>query len=434
MKDAEASVADDVVRKVTERRAVPVAPGVHWIGALDPSLRRFDIILNAPHGTTYNSYAVRGVHGVAVIDTVKEACAGEFFARLESVAAYDEISAIVLNHLEPDHTGALPELMRRAPGAQLYISESAQLMLKGLIKETPQPFAFHAVEHGATLDLGGRSLRVLHTPYLHWPDTQRTFLVEERVLFSGDRFGCHYCDPRLFNDRSGDFRDAFDYYYLHIMRPFRDHVLRALDLIEPLELRLLAPAHGPVLREAPRSYIRRYREFASPPRWSVAGSAEKTLLIAYISAYGNTERMARALREGAAGVPGVQVSLHDLAQGEVAPLVDLIEEADGLAVGSPTVNGDAVKPVWDLLSSLTLVHLRGKLGAAFGSYGWGGEAVGLIEDRLRGLKLRVPQKGLRVKLVPTEKELDACRGFGRELARHLTGSIERRVIDMAELA
>ncbi len=410
-----------------------VAPGVHWIGALDPDLREFDIILRTANGTTYNAYCVRGTDGVAVIDTVKEEFADTFFARLESVARYDEIRAIVLNHLEPDHSGALPELLRRAPGARLYISYRAETMLKGIVKDGHAPFAFSPVDTGDTVDLGGRSLRFLHTPYLHWPDTQCTWLPEEGVLFTGDVFGCHYCDARLFNDRVGDFRFSFDYYYQHIMRPFRSHVLEALDLIEPLDLHLVAPAHGPILRDAPRRYVQRYRQLAQPLLANEAGSAERTLLIFYVSAYGNTERMALALRDGAESVSGVRVSLYDLGGGEVAPFVDLVEEADGLVFGSPTINGDAVKPVWDLLSSLTLVNVRGKLGAAFGSYGWSGEAVGLIEDRLRGLKLRVPNKGIRAKLIPTEGELVACRNFGRELALHLTGAVERRVIDMAEL-
>jgi len=130
----------------------------------------------------------------------------------------------------------------------------------------------------------------------------------------------------------------------------------------------------------------------------------------------------------------VRVSLYDLEGGEVAPFVDLIEGADGIVLGSPTINGDAVKPVWDLLSSLAVVGVRGKLGAAVGSFGWSGEAVAMIEDRLRGLKLRVPVKGVRAKLTPSAEELDQCRDLGRQLVLHLTGRNESRVIDMAALA
>jgi flavorubredoxin len=179
-------------------KAVSLSERVHWIGALDPNLRTFDIILKTANGTSYNSYIVRGSEGVAIIDTVKENFADDFFARLESVASYDEINVIVLNHLEPDHTGALPELIRRAPQAQLFISQKAQSMFKGLLKR--EELRFTPVLTGDSVSLGDRSLHFLHTPYLHWPDTQCTYSPEEKILFSGDVFGCHFCDKRLFND------------------------------------------------------------------------------------------------------------------------------------------------------------------------------------------------------------------------------------------
>jgi flavorubredoxin len=419
----------------SHRVAVEIAPGVHWIGALDPGLRTFDIILRTANGTTYNAYLVRGSAGVAIVDTVKAEFADEFFSRLESIARYEEISAIILNHLEPDHTGALPELMRRAPQARLYISTRATSMLKALLKpkEDERPFAYDTVGTGDAVSLGDCTLRFLHTPFLHWPDTQCTYLVEQGVLFSGDVFGCHYCDSRLFNDRVGDFRFSFDYYYAHIMRPFKGHVMEALKLIEPLRLNMIAPTHGPILRDRPRRYVTHYRELSTSSLTERIGNEEQSLVIFYMSAYGSTARMAEAIRAGAEEQPGVRVSLYDLEGGEIEPFVDLIEEADALAFGSPTINGDAVKPVWDLLSSLAVVNLKGKLGAAFGSYGWSGEAVRMIEDRMRGLKMRLPVAGLRIKLIPTEEELGECRDFGRRLSSALVGGERGRVIDFAEL-
>lgn len=418
----------------SHRDGVAIAPGVHWIGALDPTLRTFDIILRTANGTTYNAYLVRGEAGVAIVDTVKAEFADEFFARLEAVAGYDEIRAIVLNHLEPDHTGALPELMRRAPQAKLYISTRATSMLKALLKPADGLLEYTTVGTGDEVNLGGRTLRFLHTPFLHWPDTQCTYLVEGQVLFSGDVFGCHYCDGRLFNDRVGDFRFSFDYYYAHIMRPFKAHVMEALRLIEPLALRIIAPTHGPVLRERPRRYVTHYRELSTSSLASDGDGETRSLAVFYMSSYGNTARMAAAVYAGADEIEGVRVSLYDLEGGEIGPFVDLIEEADGLAFGSPTINGDAVKPVWDLLSSLAVVNLKGKIGAAFGSYGWTGEAVRMIEDRMRGLKMRVPVAGLRVKLIPTDEELAECRDFGRQLASALVGRQESRVIELADLA
>jgi len=419
-----------------QRGAVALSDSVHWIGALDPTLRTFDIILKTANGTSYNSYLVRGSDGVAVIDTVKECFADEFFARLESVADYSEIRYIVLNHLEPDHTGALPELIRRAPQARLYISQRAQAMLKALLKH--EQFEFTPVTTGDTVSLGDRTLRFLNTPYLHWPDTQCTFLEEEGMLFSGDVFGCHFCDARLFNDRVGDFRFSFEYYYAHIMRPFREYVMKALELIEPLPLAVIAPSHGPILRDRPGQYIAHYRRLASPSLKSEIGQ-EKSLLIFYISSYGNTARMAEAVYEAASEIDGVRASLYDLEGGEVAPFVDLIEEADGILFGSPTINGDAVKPVWDLLSSLAVVQMRGKTGGAFGSYGWSGEAVRMVEERLRGLKMTVPVEGLRIKLIPTDEELEQCRAFGAAIGRALTGdaeisaAVQSKVVEMKRL-
>ncbi len=416
------------------RGAVGFAPGVYWIGAMDPTLRTFDIILKTANGTSYNAYLVRGSDGVAIVDTVKENFSGEFFRRLESVADYSEIRAIVLNHLEPDHSGALPELMRRAPRAQLYISQRATSMLKGLLKPQDRTFSYQTVTTGDTVSLGDRTMRFLHTPFLHWPDTQCTYLVEDQILFSGDVFGCHFCDSRLFNDKAGDFRFSFDYYYAHIMRPFKQHVLNALELIEPLPLRIIAPTHGPILRDRPQRYVAHYRELSTSSLAGEISAHEKSLIIFYMSSYGNTARMAEAIHAGAEGIEGVRVSLFDLEGGEVEPFVDLIEEADALLFGSPTINGDAVKPVWDLLSSLAVVNLKGKLGAAFGSYGWTGEAVRMIEDRMRGLKMRVPVSGIRIKLIPSEEELRACHEFGCDIASILTGRRDHRaVLDLADL-
>lgn len=411
--------------------AVRVSERIEWIGALDPNMRTFDLILSTPNGTTYNSYCVRGSDGVAIIDTVKAETAPDFFARLEAVCRYDEIKAIVLNHLEPDHAGALPELVRRAPQAQLYISASGLGMLKAILKRLPnaERIACTTVTTGDTVSLGDRSLHFFQTPYLHWPDTMCTWVPEDQVLFSGDVFGCHFCDARLFDDRCGDFRFAFDYYYAHIMRPFRQFVLDALEILEPLPARCIAPAHGPILRSQHRRFVERYRQLSQPPE----AACEKSLLVFYLSSYGNTKRMAEAVADGASQQEGVRVSLYDLEGAEIEPFVDLIEGADAIAIGSPTINGDAVKTVWDLLSSLTRVHVKGKIGAAFGSYGWSGEAVRLMEERMRGLKLRTPVTGVKVKLIPNDQDLDTCRSFGDELGRWILGHQAPREIDLSDL-
>lgn len=412
-------------------QAVWLSERVQWIGAFDPDMRTFDIILNTPNGTTYNAYVVRGSEGVAVIDTVKKSCSSEFFSRLESVARYDEIQVIVLNHLEPDHSGALPELLQRAPQAKIYISSSAQLMLKALIKGTS--LAYVPVDTNDEISLGDRTLRILHTPYLHWPDTQCTYLEEECILFSGDIFGCHFCDQRLFNDRVGDFRFSFEYYYANIMRPFKQQVIDALELIEPLPLNMIAPAHGPILRDRPADYVHRYRELSTPRLHKETSLEEKTLVMFYISSYGNTMQMAEAIRDGLAEVEGVRTSLYDLMGGQVELFLDLVEEADAILLGSPTINGDAVKPMWDLLSLCARIRVGGKMAGVFGSYGWSGEAVRQLEDRMRGLKMQVPLQGVRVKLIPSDEDLESCKTFGAQFGAHLMGRAAPREIDMSDL-
>lgn len=413
--------------------AVEVMDGVHWVGALDPDLRTFDVILKTANGTSYNAYTVRGSEGVAVIDTVKQEYNDVFFERLEQVADYDEIKALVLNHLEPDHTGAVPELLRRAPNAHIYVSHRGIKVLRALLKDDFEKYQCTMTDTGDKVSLGDRTLSFLCTPYVHWPDTQCTYLEEDELLFTCDLLGCHFCDDRLFNDRVGDFRFAFEYYFDHIMRPFRRFVVEALDLIEPLPITMIAPSHGPILRSHPHQYLQHYRQLVKSKLKAEVDGEEKTLLIFYVSAYGATAQMAKAIYEGASSINNVRASLYDLQGSEITPFVDLIEEADGLVFGSPTINGDAVKLVWDLLSGLIDIEMRGKLGAAFGSYGWTGEAVRMVEDRMRGLKMRVPEQGVRIKLHPTDEELETCRAFGENLSRHLTGEVIAKEIDFSAL-
>lgn len=414
-------------------KAVEIAKDIHWVGAFDPDLRVFDLILKTANGTTYNAYVVRGSEGVAVIDTVKEEFSDAFFERLEQVVAYEEITAVILNHLEPDHVGAAPELMRRAPQAQIYVSNRGLKLLNATLKDELEMYAYTLTNDGDQVSLGDRVLTFVHTPYLHWPETKCTWIEDEKILFSCDVFGSHFCDERLYNDLVGDFRFSFDYYFKHIMRPFKRFVLEAMDKIEPLEPTLIAPSHGPILRHHPMEYVRSYRSLSASRLPNEVEGKEKSLLIFYMSAYGATADMARSVYEGASDVEGVRVSLYDLQGGETEPFVDLIEEADCLVFGSPTINGDAVKPVWDVLASLISIDTKGKMGGAFGSYGWSGEAVPMIEDRLRGLKMRVPEKGVRIKFHPTEQELDDCSAFGRSIALNLSGKAKPKIVDFADL-
>jgi len=197
------------------------------------------------------------------------------------------------------------------------------------------------------------------------------------------------------------------------MRPFKEKMLEAVDKIKDLDIEIIAPSHGPILRTDPWKYVTQYVE------WSTPSPAEaKKVLIFYANAHGNTKMMANEVAKGA-NTDGVEVELFDLTETAPGDVLDRIETSQALIIGSPTINGDAVKPVWDLLSSLATIKLRGKVGAAFGSYGWSGEAVGMIENRLKSLKFKIPEPGVKFTLVPTAEELKSCREFGARIAGSL---------------
>lgn len=388
---------------------VEIKKNIYWTGVLDPDLRLFDILFPTEKGTSYNSYLVEG-EKTAVIDTVKGRFYEQFLSNITSLVEPEDIDYIVCNHMEPDHSGSLARFLKEAKNARVVVSRTGEHYVNNIVNADVTPLK---MGDGDTLDLGGKTLRFIFAPFLHWPDTMFTYVVEDRLLFPCDVFGSHFCDERLYDDLVDDFSEEFEFYYRGIMGPFKDRVLEAVEKIKDLEIEVIAPSHGPVLRSNPWKYVDRYVQ------WSTPRPAEaKTLLVFYASAYGNTKRMAEEIARGAT-IDGVEVQTYDLTGTEPGDVLDRIEAAQGLIIGSPTFNGDAVKPVWDLLSSLTTIRLRGKLGGAFGSYGWSGEAVGMIQDRLKSLKIKVPVPGVRFVLVPTAQELEDCREFGKQIAESL---------------
>lgn len=401
--------------------SVNLAPNVYFTGVFDPHIRTFDIIMKTANGSSYNSYVIKGSKGVAVMDTVKKEFSDQFFEKLEAVCDYAEIKYIVLHHLEPDHSGALVELMERAPQAKLIISGRAVLMLKALLK---QDVDFEIANTGKTISLGDKTIEFLSTPFLHWPDTMSSYLHEDKLLFSGDVFGSHYYDERIFNDKVGDFSYAFRYYYDHIMRPFKEFVHQALRLYKKFDIEMIAPLHGPVLRENPMQYIESY------DRWSNEIKEKKSMLggdklvsIFYMSSYGNTQQMAKKIYEGVDSVEGIRPSMYDLGSLDEKNMIDLLEESDGILIGTPTINGDAVKPAWDLLACMAYTENKGKTGGAFGSYGWTGEGPDMVHERMRSLKFRLPVQPLKIKLIPNDSELVTCYHFGIEFAEILMGKM-----------
>lgn len=390
---------------------VEIVPGIAWAGVLDPQLRVFDVIMRAEHGTTYNSYVVQGTAATAVIEASKGTFAQTYLETLGAAVDLGSISYVVLNHLEPDHSGALDALLAAAPQARVVVSKAGKALLKAILNRDVDPLV---VGDGDRLELGGKTLRFFHAPFLHWPDTMFTYAEEDQVLFPCDFLGAHYCDDRLFNDRVPSYDYAFRYYFQVIFRPFKDYVRQGLAKIEGLSLRVICPSHGPILRDRLDHYLDLYRQWSAeaPP------ADQKRLLVFYASAYGNTERMAEAIARGARAA-GAGAATFDLVGVDLHEVLDEVETADGIAVGSCTINGDALEHAWALLGATATVKVKGKLGAAFGSYGWSGEGPKMLADRMKGLKFRMPEEPLRAQLVPSEADLAACEAYGQKLAAAL---------------
>ena len=398
-----------------------ISKDVYFVGVFDPDIRTFDIIMKTANGTSYNAYLIKTPEGVIIVDGVKLEFQEEFFSNIEQLCSYDEIKYVICHHLEPDHAGSIPKLIQRAPDAKVLISPQATDMLKALTNI--KTIEFETVWTNKSITLGGKTIQFLTTPYLHWPETMSSYLQGNKILFSGDVFGSHYCDKRLFEDLVGDFSYAFQYYYDHIMRPFKSYVLNAIKLYDKFEIDMIAPLHGPILRENPTYYIDKYREY-SKVNYSNISHGKKILSIFYLTSYKNTRVMAESIFEGCESVGGIVTNVYDLASIEEQNMIKILEESDGLLIGTPTINADAPKPVWDLLSCMMFLEKKGKTAGAFGSYGWSGEAVDMILHRLKSLKFRVPpMENLQIKLIPNEEELQECYDYGVEFAEILNGKM-----------
>ncbi len=398
--------------------AIKISKDIYYIGVSDPDIRVFDIIMKTANGTTYNSYLVKTEDGVIIFDTVKKEFQDEFFAKLESLCSYDDIKYIIMHHLEPDHSGALAELTQRAPDAKIFISPMAQPMLKSIAQS--DKMEFETVWTNKELTLGSKTIKFLSTPNLHWPETMSSYLVEDKILFSGDVFGSHYYDPRLFDDLVGDFDYAFKYYYDHIMRPFKSDVIKALSLYETLDIDTICNLHGPIIRSNPEKYIELYRKWSSTEDRL---HGKKIISIFYVTSYKNTKDMAQSIYDGIESIDNLIANIYDLTALDEANMLSILEESTGILIGAPTINGDVPKPIWDLLSCMMLLEKKGKFGGCFGSYGWSGEAVEMMNSRLKALKFRVPMQPMKIKLIPTKEELYDCYNFGVEFGEIVNGKM-----------
>ena len=391
--------------------AIKAMDGLWWVGVEDHDLRVFDIVMHSDWGTSYNAYAVRGAEGVALFETVKEKFFDEYLQNLKEVCSLDEVKYIVVGHTEPDHSGSLEKLLELTPNATVVGSATAITFLKEIVNK---PFACRAVKEGDAIDLGGRTLTFLSVPFLHWPDSMYTYIPEMKALFTVDSFGCHYADDRVFNDLiDGDFTEAYKYYFDCIMGPFKPFVLKALDKIKGLDIQFIGNGHGPVLRANIPHYLELYRQWATPV---VVPADERRVAIAYVSAYGYTKQLAGVIADALAEGGVKHVELYDLVECDLETARAAVQSADGFLLGSPTLVGDALPPIYEMLVGLNPIIHKGKPAGAFGSYGWSGEAVPKLTAQMQAIGLALPVEGLKVRFKPSEAQLAEARQFGLDFA------------------
>ncbi|QAA34044.1 FprA family A-type flavoprotein [Clostridium manihotivorum] len=375
-----------------------IKDNIYWVGVKDAELRVFDIIMETKKGTTYNAYLIED-DKIAVVDSVKNGFYEEFKSNIKAVIGDKAIDYIVVQHTELDHSGSVIRLMEDYPEAKVVGSRAAINYLKNIVNRP-----FEAIEAKEDLSLGNTTLKFISAPNLHWPDTIFTYVEEKALLFTCDFTGCHYCPEGNITDSfSDDYFEEMKYYFEVIMGPFKKFVKQGLAKIDGLKIDIIAPSHGPLHVSDASKYLKLYDE------WATVAPVEKNVQVFYISAYGNTEAIAKYVTEKI-GEKGVRVEVHEITSMSLEKAAELIDNSSAFLIGSPTINQDAVKPSWDLLSLVNPIVNRAKPAAAFGSFGWSGEGVPMLTERLKSLKLKTID-GLKVNFVPSEEDFKNADQF-----------------------
>jgi len=391
--------------------------GLYWCGIQDPTLRIFDIIMMTEFGTTYNSYIIKGSEKIALVETAKIGFLTDFLKNVTDIVDVQRIHYLVVNHTEPDHSGSIKKLLEINPNLIIVGTMGAIGFLKHMLH---QEFQSQVVKENDTLSLGDKTLTFMMLPNLHWPDTMFTYLVEDHVLFTCDSFGSHYSHPGILlsnlEDTDGHLR-AYKYYFEMIIGPFKQpYMANALNRIKDLKIDMIATGHGPVIDCRIDELVKLYYQWVKVEN----PNKKKTVVMPYVSAYGYTKMLAEKIAQGVRESGDVAVKMFDMVGGDKKQVMAEIGFADGLLFGTPTILQEALEPIWDLTTSMYAPIHGGKLASAFGSYGWTGEGVPHIIERLKQLKMKVLD-GYRVRFRPSDEELEGAYLFGYNFGCVLLG-------------
>ncbi len=354
-----------------------IRPKVHWVGAIDWDRRLFDELIPLPDGTSYNSYLIQGSEKTALIDTVDPTMEDVLISHLEQLEV-ENIDYVIANHAEQDHSGAIPWVLEKYPGAKVVTTPKGKSMLMDLLLIPDNRFI--TVSDGETLSLGDRTLEFIHAPWVHWPETMLTYLREDKVLFPCDLFGFHLATTDLYVTDEGQVYEAAKRYYAEIMMPFRTSIQKHLEKIKHYQIGIIAPSHGPVY-DKPSFILEAYQRWAfDPPR--------NMVVLPYISMHGSTQKMVDYF-VGALADRGVTVKQFNLSVADIGKLAMALVDAATMVIGTPTV---LVGPHPNVAYAALLANaLRPKLQfvSIIGSYGWGSKAVEQLQGMIPNLKVEV---------------------------------------------
>jgi anaerobic nitric oxide reductase flavorubredoxin len=394
-------------KKITDR--------ITWVGKVDWELKSFHgDELSTHRGSSYNSYLIRDKKTV-LIDTVWQPYDHEFVDRLKEEIDLKDIDMIVMNHNEIDHSGSLPLLMKEIPDTPIYCTKAGEKILRGHYHED---WNFVNVKTGDTLEIGDSTLTFVEAPFLHWPDTMFTYMSGENVLFSNDAFGQHFASESLYNDtaeKTDLYYEALKY-YVNIISLYNKQVRGKLDEIASMNLPLamIAPSHGLIWRDDPQQIIDLYS------KWCDNSFHEDQITIIYDTMWNSTRKMAEAIARGIEKAdPVVTVKICNAVKDDKNDIMTEIYKSKAVLVGCPTVNYALTFAIGGLFELMKGLHFHNKKAAAFGSYGWSGNSVQQISDKLKECGFEVVNAGHRSLWVPDAAELAVCEKFGEDFVNEL---------------
>lgn len=404
---------------------IEIAKNSYWVGKVDDRKVPFHRLI-LEKGTTYNSYLL-DTEKPTIIDTVDIMFGGEFVKNLEEIMDLDKLSYIVINHVEPDHAGGLPVLINKAKNATIVSTQKGKELLSDMFKLHNKNFL--VIKDGDTLDIGGKTLKFLETPFLHTEETMITYCIEDKILYPCDLFSTHIANTELFNDLAKEnITEDFKVYYSLIMHPHRPYVRDMIEKIKDIKIDMIAPSHGYILREDAQNYINLYDEMS----YVDTSKVDKKALILFSSMTGNTAKVAQGISQGLSDI-GVNSNVINIKNADLDTIINSVKESDAVMIGSSTKYGDMIGTIEDILKEIIKLDLDGKLALSFGSYGWSGEAIEVINDYIKETNMTLVDTSylvkstgddsielpLRIKFTPDEDSTKLCIKAGRTIGELL---------------